>query len=899
MKRALAHRAKHDPNGLAPSVTSPSSQPPLKIAKVEDNGDKSQQTSTEASEAPSGSKISNDIISSSTAKSVKNSNGMDSSNPNKTASSARTGSSSSVSTPRGKNSMKRQRMSQAAVEDNEEKENSSFFLKHQNAALASELKQLTYQFNLLEKERKFRRNQCNEANQALHSLEATWTAMEVALQLGQQPPEDEDGEEGKKSVAVDTPRSTGTGESVELIGALLDSLAAIAKDSKTLQKESGDDNQLYDVERIATLISKRATALQRWIWGLLKKVTSEDESGKKPLLKLAKLEAKISTLKSQCREYSEKIEELSKCRDDAISSERRVRRGLYRLNAGRMKLEEVMKAIDSEDRDGPMSPLKLEELEIETTPSTDILPVNDDGGQIVNNDELRKLQKQIRDLEEIASAKQKQIEQLSKDREESLKRINELVLNSEVKKSPDENEISEDDIKRSELFTDTWTRMTTAERQLIEVQAKLVETKESWATSVGNAEHATKNLEDQLMKHRRRWAELADVSDADNETDGVCVNGETLAQAARISELEHKLKQALESVRRTDVVKASLEEASRTNEALQVRLDEIKARNSAVGRNKQQAKTETPSSKKSSRDSSNKQSDTPGGDKASLEKIYRLKKEVAAMTAGKDSAKAKLETSEKERESLLKTNFRLMKQSAEKDDMNAKSLSTILHLKSLTEKLNQEKELLEQQSKSAGQVNVAVRLASNAKDRVTEEALKQRQLYEQKILDLEKKCEILKVENDKASGSLSKKKAEMTDLEKDAATAKKRCDELVSESTKQEEEKRKILESLEVAKREAGDAAKKMAKMVTKGGGRDGDCGHSEFTKDQLTTQISVLKGRLACPVCNHRDKNCIVVRCRHMFCKACVDEMIKNRNRKCPSCGQRFDNKDVEDIWL
>lgn len=87
--------------------------------------------------------------------------------------------------------MKRQRMSQAAVEDNEEKENSSFFLKHQNAALASELKQLTYQFNLLEKERNFRRNQCNEANQALHSLEATWTAMEVALQLGQQPPEDE------------------------------------------------------------------------------------------------------------------------------------------------------------------------------------------------------------------------------------------------------------------------------------------------------------------------------------------------------------------------------------------------------------------------------------------------------------------------------------------------------------------------------------------------------------------------------------------------------------------------------------------------------------------------------------------------------------------------------------
>eukprot|EP00547_Thalassionema_nitzschioides_P006582 CAMPEP_0194209154 /NCGR_PEP_ID=MMETSP0156-20130528/7379_1 /TAXON_ID=33649 /ORGANISM="Thalassionema nitzschioides, Strain L26-B" /LENGTH=892 /DNA_ID=CAMNT_0038936269 /DNA_START=132 /DNA_END=2810 /DNA_ORIENTATION=- len=892
MKRALAHRAKHDPNGL--KVTSPSSQPPLKIAKVEDNGDQSQQASIEDHEMPSGNRrVSQDASLSrvTTAKSIKNQNGSDSSNANKSSTNTKTGSNSGTNTPRGKTSMKRQRISQtAAVDDTGEKENSSFFLKHQNAALASELKQLNYQFDLLEKERNFRRNQCKDANQALHSLEATWTAMEVALQLGQQPPGDEG--EGKKSVTADTPRSTGTGESVELIGALLDSLAAIAKDIKNEQKESSDE--FYDLERITMLVSKRATALQRWIWGLLKKVTSEDESGKNPLLKLAKVEAKISTLKSQCREYEEQIGELSKCRDVAIASEKRVRRGLYRLSAGRMKLDEVMKAIESEDKDGPMSPLKLEELEIAPNAPIETPPVNDDG-QVVNSDEAHKLQKQIRDLEEISSAKQKQIEQLSKEREANLKRINELVLNSEVKKSPSEKSvISEDDIKQSELFTDTWTRMKTAERQLLELQAKLAETKENWATAMGNAEHATKNFEDQLTKHRRRWAELSDVSGAENnEDDGICVNGETLAQAEKIAELEHKLKQALESVRRTDVIRASLEEASRVNEALQARLEEMKAKNLSLARNKQQIKSETPSSK----ESSSKQSDTPVGDKALLEKIQKLKKTAADYVSKDQNAKAKLEVSEKKRESLMKANSRLIKQSAEKDDMNAKSLSTILHLKSLTEKLNQEKELLGQQTKSAGQINVAVRLASNAKDRVTEDALNQRKLYEQKLLDLEEKCELLKVENDKALGNLSKKKAEMTDLEQDAATAKKRCDELVSESTKQQEEKRKILESLEVAKREAGDAAKKMAKMVTKGGGGDG--GHSEFTKDQLATQISVLKGRLACPVCNHRDKNCIVTRCRHMFCKACVDEMIKNRNRKCPSCGQRFDNKDVEDIWL
>jgi E3 ubiquitin-protein ligase BRE1 len=228
--------------------------------------------------------------------------------------------------------------------------------------------------------------------------------------------------------------------------------------------------------------------------------------------------------------------------------------------------------------------------------------------------------------------------------------------------------------------------------------------------------------------------------------------------------------------------------------------------------------------------------------------------------------------------------------------MNAKSLSTILHLKSVTEKLTQENELLEQQIKSAGQVNLAARLAANAKERVTDEAFNKQRELEEKISLLEQECETVKAEYEIAVGSLEKKKAEMSDLERDAATAKERCDELVAEITKQEAEKRKILETLAIAQREAGDAAKAIARMRNKGGGDGGD---SVFTPEQLTTQITVLKSRLACPVCNHRDKSCIVLRCRHMFCKHCMDENIKNRNRKCPSCGQRFDTKDVEDIWL
>jgi E3 ubiquitin-protein ligase BRE1 len=241
----------------------------------------------------------------------------------------------------------------------------------------------------------------------------------------------------------------------------------------------------------------------------------------------------------------------------------------------------------------------------------------------------------------------------------------------------------------------------------------------------------------------------------------------------------------------------------------------------------------------------------------------------------------------------MKMNSLLVHQSAEKDEMNAKSLSTILHLKSLTEKLEQEKELLEQQTKSAGQVNVAARLASNARDRVAEEVKSLRTSLESQVKDLEQQLEHAKESQTQALANLTMKEAELKTLLASASTAQGRCDELVAESQKLLEEKKALLESLAVAQREASEATSLVNRM------RSAKGGSSLFTVEQLETQVSVLKSRLACPVCNHRDKGCIISRCKHMFCKVCIDENIKNRNRKCPSCGQRFDTKDVEDIWL
>ena len=54
------------------------------------------------------------------------------------------------------------------------------------------------------------------------------------------------------------------------------------------------------------------------------------------------------------------------------------------------------------------------------------------------------------------------------------------------------------------------------------------------------------------------------------------------------------------------------------------------------------------------------------------------------------------------------------------------------------------------------------------------------------------------------------------------------------------------------------------------------------YTMEQMTTQVKYLHNKVNCPVCNVREKKCILLRCRHMFCQQCVDVNIKVSATKC-----------------
>merc|ERR1712238_275191 len=80
-----------------------------------------------------------------------------------------------------------------------------------------------------------------------------------------------------------------------------------------------------------------------------------------------------------------------------------------------------------------------------------------------------------------------------------------------------------------------------------------------------------------------------------------------------------------------------------------------------------------------------------------------------------------LEKLDKERETLIKTNTRLLKQNCEKEEVNTESLSTILHLKRVLELKEKEKEQLDVCKKSAEQLALSARMMIKGKERIGDE----------------------------------------------------------------------------------------------------------------------------------------------------------------------------------
>ena len=416
MKRALAERAKQavgegGPSSVdaAPSASESlsSSPPPSKLARLESPPSTSAAPAAPSAPAP--------IPSTSTSSSTIP-------KPPMSATSA-------PDTLAGAKGAKRQRpltpsKSSSSIPDDDDEDDtnaSAFYLRHQNRALASELGQANYRLKILEKERDFRRTQCLEACQALNQLEATWSLLEQAV-LGEPSPASSSTNKTLTSTNENAPMTSGTGASVEMIGPLLQVLSNLGQSSAGTGGANGKNSSSSDDapdtdQKLAELskhIAQRATALQSWIVSLLPKVSSSPDSS---LTEPAKLAEELSTKRAELETLRQQLEEMTQSREEYQQSEKRVRRGLYRLQAKRMPLKEVMKAIERADDDPEEAAAWMEATVASAASAVPTTPlpsaaVSSGDGSTVDSAQLAQLQQQIKKLEEVASSREEQIQKV-------------------------------------------------------------------------------------------------------------------------------------------------------------------------------------------------------------------------------------------------------------------------------------------------------------------------------------------------------------------------------------------------------------------------------------------------------------------------------------------------------
>eukprot|EP00984_Skeletonema_dohrnii_P001348 scaffold421_cov133-Skeletonema_dohrnii-CCMP3373.AAC.5 len=286
------------------------------------------------------------------------------------------------STPKGR----RHRSKQSANSDDDEGDdsNSSFYLKHQNQSLASELYAYRRKIYLLEKERDHRRKECRIAGKRIGELKGAWRGIEEALGQEMATINLPQSEGNISSNGASFQPSTGLGSDVETINSLLlairnlvtssdprtDKKSALPNDKNyhvddmnlfenyskgTFKEEESQDLideklRLDEMEGFATDISMRAASLKSSVLGLLRKAVEGNSNGSSAnIASISELKEQIATLEAELAATDSRLEEMAQARNEATASERRVRRGLYRLASGRMSMEDVLKAVEKED----------------------------------------------------------------------------------------------------------------------------------------------------------------------------------------------------------------------------------------------------------------------------------------------------------------------------------------------------------------------------------------------------------------------------------------------------------------------------------------------------------------------------------------------------------------------
>jgi hypothetical protein len=287
--------------------------------------------------------------------------------------------------------------------------------------------------------------------------------------------------------------------------------------------------------------------------------------------------------------------------------------------------------------------------------------------------------------------------------------------------------------------------------------SELDDCKMQLARSKGELDAIHKGLDDQHLNFIRRWKEITGEAEDDTEngphdaktrTD---VHSNDLSAGkepdkAIIASLELKLQQALEGSRRAEVFRQNIAELNTLVESLQKQIEEWKEKcqsmemqqsqsqvaSSVPPLNKATTKIEGGEKKASEVVSPSTQGSKDSTAVNMLDKLQKenrkLRRDITMHQTAREGQKSKVEQLRSEKEVLIQSNQRLLKQSMEKEEINAEALSTILQLRQRLELHSQEKEEWEKKFKASQQLALAARLAATARERVDDELKKEKEV---------------------------------------------------------------------------------------------------------------------------------------------------------------------------
>lgn len=79
----------------------------------------------------------------------------------------------------------------------------------------------------------------------------------------------------------------------------------------------------------------------------------------------------------------------------------------------------------------------------------------------------------------------------------------------------------------------------------------------------------------------------------------------------------------------------------------------------------------------------------------------------------------------------------------------------------------------------------------------------------------------------------------------------------------------------------------------------DGSSVQAEKKIKHAQVLMNSYKDKVTCSLCRCNCKDKVIKKCGHAFCSKCIEDAIKTRQRKCPSCHTQFGHGDIFKLYL